>query len=400
MKILFIQPTNALGGAEYSLLSLIKHLHKKKHNIFISIPYSEDKEYTNLLRPYVDEFIFVKPMPWHIEHKFKFGYKRFLNFLYKCYKSQGWHFTPVIKIYRFIKKNKIDIVHTNTILAIDGALAAKFSGTPHIQHVREPIGLDERSLYKFPFQKRRSFFKKIMNILHHGVIANSNFTLNLSKPYFGKEKLVCIYNPISADFFANQFIKDQNHASVKTIIGMIGNVTSKWKNHQLLIKIANIYKHSKSDIDLQFYIYGKLPNDSDWYFMELQHQIKNYNLEGIVFFKGYCESLAIYKEIDLLMHTTTQEAFGRIYIEAMAMGVPVITVKGGGALELIKNGENGFLIEVDNPKGFVNKAEDLIRDNNLYRKIAKNGFIYSNKFRSDVISSKVERYYNTIINGK
>ena len=400
MRILFIQPTNSIGGAEYSLLSLVKSLHKKKHSIFISIPQSKNKEYTKLLEPYGDGFVFVKPMSWHIDRKFKFGYKRFLNFLYRCYCSEGWHFTPIFKLFWFIKKNKIDLVHTNTMLAIEGAIAAKLYGVPHIQHVREPIGLDEASLYKFPLQKRRSLFKKIMNFLHQGVIANSEFTLNLASPYFSKGKLICIHNPITEDFFANQFIKDQKYSSGKTIIGMIGNVTSKWKNHQLLIEIANVYKNSNSDLDVQFNIYGKLPDERDLYFMELQNLIKNYKLESIVTFKDYCESVAIYKEIDLLIHTSTQEAFGRIYIEAMAMGVPVITVKGGGALELIKNGENGFLIDVDNPKGFVYKAEDLITDENLYRNVVKNGFIFSKKFRSDLISSKVEDYYNTILNKK
>ena len=400
MKILFIQPTNAIGGAEYSLLSLVKFLHKKKHNIFISIPYSDDSEYTKLLEPYVDEFIFVKPMPWHINQKFKFGYKRFLNFFYRCYQSQGWHFTPVIKIYRFIKNNKIDLVHTNTMLAIDGALAAKFSAVPHIQHVREAIGLTKSSLFTFPFQKRSKIFSRVMNMLHQGVITNSEFTLNLAIPYFSKNKLVCIHNPISEDFYSNQSLNKKNFLSGKTIIGMIGNVTSKVKNHRLLIEIANLYRLSNPINEIHFNIYGKLPNENDSYFVELIELIKNYKLESIVSFKGYCKSLAIYNEIDLLMHTCTREAFGRIYIEAMAMGVPVITVKGGGALELIKNNENGFLIDVDNPKGSVDKAEDLILDKNLYRKIVANGFIYSNKFRNDIISSKVEDYYNTIINEK
>ena len=400
MRILFIQPSNAIGGAEYSLLSLVKTLHKKKHNIFISIPRSKNIEYTKLLEPYVDGFVFVKPMSWHIGCKFKFGYSHFLKFLYRCYCSGGWHFTPVYKLYRFIKKNKIELVHTNTMLAIEGAIAAKLYGVPHIQHVREPIGLDEAALYRFPFQKRSHLFKKIMSFLHQGVIANSEFTLKLARPYFCRGKLICIHNPITEDFFETQFIEDQKYSRGKTIIGMIGNVTSKWKNHQLLIEIANVYKHSPSDLDIRFNIYGNLPDEEDLYFVQLQNLIKHYDLEGIVNFKGYYESVAIYKEIDLLIHTSIQEAFGRIYIEAMAMGVPVITVKGGGALELIKDGENGFLIDVDNPKGFVDKAENLITDEKLYRKIAKNGVIFSKKFRCDLVSSKVEDYYKTILNEK
>jgi glycosyltransferase involved in cell wall biosynthesis len=397
MKILFIQPTNAIGGAEYSLLSLIKYLHKNKHNIFISIPYSNDKEYTKLLEPYVDGFVFVKPMPWHIENNFKFGFKRFINFLYRSYRSQGWHFAPVIKIYRFIKKNKIDLVHTNTMLAIDGAIAAKFSGVTHIQHVREAIGLTKDSLFRFPLQGRSVIFKKIMSFLHQGVIANSNYTLNLSKPYFSTQKLTCIHNPISNIFFENQIIRK---SSEKKIIGMIGNVTSKVKNHQLLIEIANLYKKSNSNLDIQFNIYGKLPNKNDPYFLELEKLITIYKLKNIVKFKGYCDSVTIYREIDLLIHTCPNEAFGRIYIEAMAMRVPVITVKGGGALELIEDDVNGFLIDMDNPGAFVKKVENLISDKNLYRNIAENGFIFSNKFRSDLISSKVEDYYNIIIYGK
>lgn len=397
MKILFVQPTNAIGGSEYSLLGLVKYLYGKKHSVFISIPYSENNEYTDLLKPYVDGFIFVKPMPWHLDRNFRFGFKRLVNFLYRCYCSKGWHLTPIIKLFWFIKKNRIDLVHTNTMLALDGAIAAKLSGVPHIQHVREAIGLDENSLFKFPFQKRKVFFRRVMKFLHQGVIANSKFTLNLAAPSFDENSLVCIYNSISKDFYVNQLLGSRNELGSEIIIGMVGNVTSNCKNHQLFIKIANEYKISKSVLDFRFNIYGKLPDQKDPYLMELKNLISKYHLESIVSFKGYYESSSIYKEINLLFHTCNQESFGRIYIEAMAMGVPIVTVRGGGALELIKNGQNGFLIGSDNPRGFVSKAEELILNKELYHSIRENGINFSQNFCGDLIGTKIEDYYNKVL---
>ena len=395
MKILFIQPTNSIGGAEISLLTLIKYLHTKGYKLYVAIPYKIDSKYVKLLKPYIVEFIFVKPMSWH--RKSKLGlFQRSLSYLYRSYKSKGWHIVPTIMLYKFIKKHNINIVHTNTFMAIDGAFAAKISGIAHVQHVRESIGDDEYSLFTFPLQSKKELFKKIMNQLHDKIIVNSDFIKNISSSYFSSEKLVKVYNPLVDCFFDVKSTK--NSPKKKINVGLVANVTSKIKNHGLFVDIARVCKEANFENILQFNIYGKLPTVKDEYYKSLRKKIKENNLESRVQFKGeYLNPIDMYNEIDIMIHTCNCESFGRVFIEAMAMGVPVIAADGGGASELIRNGENGFIVDVNYPKGFVDKIDLLIREKDVREKLVNNGKKYSLKFKSENTCREVETIYNDLI---
>ncbi|MBP7461098.1 MAG: glycosyltransferase family 4 protein [Candidatus Delongbacteria bacterium] len=67
--------------------------------------------------------------------------------------------------------------------------------------------------------------------------------------------------------------------------------------------------------------------------------------------------MALFKHANVLVHLSTfeGETFGRVVIEAMACGLPVITTRWQALDELVKEGENGYLISVKNNK--VNRSE-------------------------------------------
>jgi len=60
--------------------------------------------------------------------------------------------------------------------------------------------------------------------------------------------------------------------------------------------------------------------------------------------------------------------------EAQAMKKPIIATNVGGISELIENGENGFLIEKNSPNDFVDKAELILNDNKIMKKIGNAGY--------------------------
>lgn len=106
----------------------------------------------------------------------------------------------------------------------------------------------------------------------------------------------------------------------------------------------------------------------------LKTLVKEKGLEKIVTFHGEIsndEVLELMNKSYIFLMPSIAEGFGIVYIEAMKAGTIAIATKGEGIDGFIKNGENGFLVNVD-----VDEIEKLISD------------IYSNKYRIEKIRKK------------
>jgi glycosyltransferase involved in cell wall biosynthesis len=388
MNILFVCPSNAIGGAEISLLEMAKYLHSQEYGVFIIIPYSKDKRYINLIQPYTKQIIFIPLIPWNCIKK---NNKIFfiIAWLKRFIKSKGAYFYSIPLIIYYLIKYKIDIVHTNNIMALDGAIASRILGIPHVQHLRELTGFQKESIFPMVTQKWPKVFSLLLNKLNTIIIANSIYTQKHYDQYNINSKTKVLYNSI--DLPENISI-DPN---IK-FIGLVANVTSKVKNHLLFIRIASKL-HAKLP-HLRYYIFGRLPTSDDEYFKELINEIEILNLKEIVIFKGVYHNInQMYSEIDILIHTYPFETFGRVFIEAMSYGIPVVSVEGGGANELIKSGENGFLFNENDQEQAVKVVSKICADPLLFNTIVINALNYSKKFSIQKKGIELINIYKSIV---
>jgi glycosyltransferase involved in cell wall biosynthesis len=85
---------------------------------------------------------------------------------------------------------------------------------------------------------------------------------------------------------------------------------------------------------------------------QLHQQIEHLGLRDRVQFLGFrADVISLMGACDLIAHTSTAaEPFGRVIVEAMLCGKPVIAAKAGGAAELIDHGVNGWLVAPGEPK--------------------------------------------------
>ena len=395
MNILYISPSNGIGGAELSLSEIIAQASKRGHNVYAVLGYPKkgDTKLYDKIKKHCKGIFIIKQMRWHIPNKMNW-YDRKINYLYHIFLS-GWHIFPAIKILSLIKKFNIDIIHTNTFWGIDGMLSAKLSNVPHIWHIREPIGNHNEAVVNFPLQNYPKLVCRVMDSFNSKVIANSKYTASFLAPYFPKNKLRVIYNALPNDWFKLEKTKG---IKGKVIIGTIANVTAEWKNHGLIIEVANLIKHKSPSHDIIFNIYGAIPEESSQYYLNLIKMINTYELNNMVFFKGLRNSSEIYNDINILFHPSHKEGFGRIYIEAMSKGIPVIAVNGGGADELIKNGKTGFKFDKNDEDGIAKKIIDLVFDKNAFEKISINGHKYAlSNFSIDLMWKNISNCYKIIL---
>lgn len=138
----------------------------------------------------------------------------------------------------------------------------------------------------------------------------------------------------------------------------VGRLTSD-KQQLLLLKIwNNIYKKNLlNGWVLRIVGEGELRNDLDYY-------IKENKLESCVFLIGNSPNIEEeYNNSNLFLFTSKMEGFGMVLLEAMAFGLPCISFDcHSGPRDIIKDGENGFLIEENDILKFEKKIIELIND--------------------------------------
>tara|TARA_B100001564_G_C20505807_1_gene608292 strand:+ start:299 stop:925 length:627 start_codon:yes stop_codon:yes gene_type:complete len=201
MNILFQSHSNGFTGSDLSLREIIFYCKANDYNVFLCIPYNVDKTYVESLGLKNNNILFMKPMIWH-KIKSPNYFRKFLQIAYIIFKTKGGFFYTVPKLIYFLKVNKINVVHSNSFVLLEGAIASKILNIPHIQHIRELLN-KENSPFEFPFQSKSKFFKKLMNSLHRKIIFNSSISYSSVKKLFPKEKSLIIPNSFPDEFYKN-----------------------------------------------------------------------------------------------------------------------------------------------------------------------------------------------------
>jgi glycosyltransferase involved in cell wall biosynthesis len=137
----------------------------------------------------------------------------------------------------------------------------------------------------------------------------------------------------------------------KKIIVSVGQIIYR-KGYDILIEAAN-----KIPREIGIYIAGGSPTP------ELEQKIKLYDLKNIHFvgFKTKAELKKLYCAADAFVLPTREDIWGLVVIEALSNGLPVITTtKCNSGLELVTDGDNGFLVPVENADLLANRILKIL----------------------------------------
>ena len=173
---------------------------------------------------------------------------------------------------------------------------------------------------------------------------------------------------------------------------------SSWKGHETLIK-------SFSKINNENIICIMPGADDDGHYVaNLRNIAKKYNVLGKIVFLPFLDDLpAAYMLADVVVAPSLKpEPFGRVIIEAQAMGRPVIAFDHGGASESIKNNTTGILVEPKNEKELGNAIEKLINMTEIQRSEMANlsrKHIVKN-FSLDKMNNETLSLYNEVLKNK
>ena len=142
------------------------------------------------------------------------------------------------------------------------------------------------------------------------------------------------------------------------VIMLPGRLT-RWKGQTLFLEALSKMQRD----DFVAVIVGS-DQGRESYVKELHDLVRKHGLEAVVRFTGHCSDMpAAFMLADVVVSASTDpEAFGRVLVEAQAMGRPVIAPDHGAAPEIVSDGETGWLFkarEADALAGALNKALDM-----------------------------------------
>jgi len=295
-----------------------------------------------------------------------------------------------------IFKEKPDIVHTHSSKAgILGRLAAKIAGVPHIIHTPHghvfygPLGIIASKIFLW-VETIFSKFTDRMVALTDGE-KNDYIKLSVCPP----QKLFKIHSGVDLEQFmqsnGNRVAKkrslglDQN----STVIGFVGWLLPIKGPAYLLQAMTHIWpEHPTASLVMV----GKGELDVD-----LRAQALKMNANGRIKFLGWREDIhEIMPVFDLLVLPSLNEGMGRVLVEAMAAGKPVVASEVGGIPDLVKHGETGYLVRPADEKALANGIKKLLNDPESARQMGQRGKEYCRQFSLEAMIQKLEDLYSDL----
>lgn len=282
----------------------------------------------------------------------------------------------IIWMRSYFKKNADIVISFLAPFNIIALLANMFNKTPIIVADRnDPRFVPNNKIVR----KLRDFLYRFAN----GVVVQTTD----NKKYFSdtiQNKTIVIKNPFSMTDKIGKALKVKKNNEIVSV----GRL-EKQKNQEMLIKA---FYELRKEYDYKLTIYGE-----GAYRKELEELINQLNLNDYVFLPGTSKDvLEDIKHACCFVLSSNYEGMPNALAEAMCLGLPVISTKVSGASDLIRNNENGLLIDVGDEDALINSLKKVL-DNQDYRNLlAKNASKISKKLDIDVITNQWLEFINKV----
>jgi glycosyltransferase involved in cell wall biosynthesis len=256
------------------------------------------------------------------------------------------------------------VVHANGIdLNQHAALVARALQVPSICHLRL-------------VPTARQYWSHLA-CLSNVVVANSGAT---AEPWgsmrLARRKLRVIYNGIDTSEFqpltnpGGQTGRLKRSRSVA--VGIVGRISPE-KGHDVLLEALTLLPAGTPEVSVL--VAGDAPDArARDYECGIRSLARRLGLDSRVQFLGPLpDPREVYTCIDVLVLPSRHEPFGRVVIEAMAMGLPVIATDAGGPSEIVVHGETGLLVKPGDPASLAEAIQSLVGNPSLRASFGRAG---------------------------
>ena len=321
-----------MGGGQWSLFYLIKHLNKDVFRPILVCP--EEGELAEKMRGAGAEVICLNV-----------GRIRYLNPL------------VIKKFISLIKDKQIVLIHTDSSTeTLYAGIAARMMRIPLVWHIR--------------VSERERFLDRVLSLLAARLILVAN-AISPRFPWLkNHHKMVVVHNGIDLEEFDNlhttSSIREEfNISEDAVLLGCIGRI-EKRKGQEYLVSAMRYIDNVKLLL---------VGGGEERYINEIKMLCNELGISDRVFFAGARDNIpSVFKEIDILVFPSISgEGFPRVLLEAMAAGKPVVATDNAGNPEAVVDGMTGHIVPSKNSVALAARIKELVCDKKKRKRMGQAG---------------------------
>lgn len=373
-KVLFIENSIGLSGSTMSLCTLLAELDRGQYapRVVLSLP-NQQEYLAQAVGPSVPTTVVpwqnsLKSTPWIrslLARSLRYPRlpRRILTGGIAALDVPAVILPYVRRLYRIARHWGIEMIHHNNGLDVRAVLLAKWLRVPLIAYQR---GTEWDS----PTVRYISRFVD-------AYVANSKATKDvLLKLGLPSERIGVIYPPIDCERFHPTIDPSRQRGEFglsggELTFGILGTLL-KWKGHDVFLKAARLVMEAVPNA--RAFVIGEVPDGTTQYRDELVRLARELGIESRTVFTGFRKDIPeLIQLLDVVVHASVEpEPFGRVIAEGMAMGKPVVAAMNGGPLEIIRDGQTGFLVPSGDLEKLAHRIIGLLTDRSRADALGRN----------------------------
>lgn len=354
--VCYVQGSSEVGGSDVCLLRLVHALDKRMYQPLVVLP--GDGPLVGSLRAAGARVVFTPMIQLRAVRSLSYQARYAMRF---------W--PTVWRLVRLIRRERVKLVHSNSLYVSYGAWAAMLAGVPHVWHIREIPG----------------FHSRVMRAVGSLVVSLSSCVITMSAAvaaalHQSDAKVQVIADGIDVATFrtadGGAGIRDElGIESGAPLVGFVGRL-DPWKGVHVFIRAAE--RVARRHPDARFVVCGGALAGHREYAAGLKGLAGRLGLDGRLVFTEWKYPPERIPEVmaalDVLVHTSVEpEPFGLVLLEAMASSKPVIASRAGGPIEIVDDGVTGILVPPGRHHRLASAILSVIADPALGRRMGEAG---------------------------
>lgn len=247
----------------------------------------------------------------------------------------------------------------------------------------------EKNASQLELPENRQERERLLNMLSsvNGAVVQTEDEASYYSGYI-KDNLAVIHNPIKAD------LPEAYDGERKKIVTNFCRISTQ-KNLPLLFDAFELFHRDYPEYSLEIYGNTVEKNEDDLKNELIRELEKSGRCDYIKILPPSGEVHSIIRDYAMFVSSSDYEGLSNSMIEAMAIGLPCVCTDclGGGAREIIKDGENGLLVPLKDAEALYKAMKRFIIDKELSEKCSKN----ASKIREDLSAEKIAEKWIEVI---
>jgi glycosyltransferase involved in cell wall biosynthesis len=356
-KVLFVASRSDIAGGEVYLLNVMRHLDRSRFQPLIAVP-GEGSFSEALAQDRVETIVMDADYGWLRPPT---AWYRFLN-----------GFDDRVRRFRgLIRDRGIDLVHTNSNMILEGALAARSEGVHHLYLAHIEFQPNMPIYERVPIS--RASFARLMGELSSRVIAVSRGVASALVPPLSPELVRVILNGL--DFEEYDRVAQLGRGELRRELGLppdalliasVGRLHPDKGNDILVRCAAEVVRQAKPK-EVHFFHAGE--DDDKPFANEIRGRVKDLGLENQFHFLGRRSDVPrLLTESDIFVLSSRREGHPFVLLEAMAGGCACVATRCAGVEDTVKDRETALLVEIEDSSAMAAAVVELVRDGELRKR--------------------------------